>query len=101
MLLKKSVTRDGVEESNYPGDEHGGCGGVRPAGAALKTLNCDERGLREHQGHDEEGDDAHVVLVPVREVGAVDMMIGGVYDTLDEPDENGHSTVDADTGNRN
>ncbi|MAW39375.1 MAG: hypothetical protein CMF27_00390 [Kiritimatiellaceae bacterium] len=61
-------------------------------------MEADENGLTYHQGHDEEGDDAHVVLVPVGEVGAVDVMVGGVDNALNEPDEYGHGTVNEEAG---
>jgi len=61
-------------------------------------LDGDEGGLGEHERHDEEGDDAHVVLVPVGEVGAVDVVVGGVDNALNEPDENGHGAIDGNAG---
>jgi hypothetical protein len=59
----------------------------------LDALKADENGLSDHQGHHEKGDGAHVMLVPVGEVGAVDVMVGWVDNALNKPDEHGHGAV--------
>lgn len=56
-------------------------------------MEADENSLAYHQGHDKKRDYAHIVLVPVGELGAVDVMVGRVDDALNEPDQYGHSAV--------